>query len=50
MLRTVCGTDEFMAPELLMKSKAEYDFKVDVWSLGVVLFMMIFYKFPFQHT
>lgn len=33
--RVVCGTPNFIAPEIL--NNEEYDFQVDVWSLGVVM-------------
>lgn len=35
LLHSVVGTPLYIAPELLLKKK--YDFKVDVWGLGVVL-------------
>lgn len=36
------GTPYYIAPEVLMK---KYNEKCDIWSLGVVMFMMI-YNFP----
>ena len=37
-LNTVCGSKEFMAPEML---KGEiYDFKVDVFSLGAICHLL----------
>eukprot|EP01123_Difflugia_compressa_P008922 TRINITY_DN282_c0_g1_i1.p1 TRINITY_DN282_c0_g1~~TRINITY_DN282_c0_g1_i1.p1 ORF type:complete len:297 (-),score=52.08 TRINITY_DN282_c0_g1_i1:195-1085(-) len=36
---TMCGTDEFMAPEIMMGN--EYDFKADVFSYGMLLFEII---------
>ncbi|KAJ3300473.1 serine/threonine protein kinase psk1 [Borealophlyctis nickersoniae] len=38
--RTVCGTVEFMAPEVL-DEKAPYDKAVDYWSLGIMLYDML---------
>jgi len=40
-----CGTKAYLAPEILKRES--YDYKVDIWSLGVLLFVMIFFKFPF---
>lgn len=34
-----------MAPEIYLQE--EYDHKADVWSLGVLLFFMLYRKFPF---
>jgi serine/threonine protein kinase len=35
---TVCGSPMFMAPEIPMEE--QYNFKADIWSLGIVLFQM----------
>lgn len=44
---TVCGTLEYMAPEVL--SGIPYDpLKVDVWALGVCFYAMIFGQFPWN--
>ena len=42
---TVLGTPLYMAPEILNKRK--YNNKTDIWSLGVVLYQMIFGTYPF---
>ena len=34
---TFCGTDDFMAPEILRS--VGYTYKVDLWALGVVFYM-----------
>ena len=36
--QTYCGTVDYMAPE--MSSGKPYDYKVDIWSLGVLLYEM----------
>jgi serine/threonine protein kinase len=47
LLRTECGTRSYMAPEIL--AHKEYDgAKADVWSAGVVLFIMLAGNPPFQ--
>jgi serine/threonine-protein kinase ULK/ATG1 len=46
MACTMLGSPIYMAPEVL---KGEtYNRKADIWSLGVVLFQMIFGKCPFE--
>ena len=44
--QTVCGTIEFMAPEIL-NEKVAYGKAVDYWSLGVMLFDMLTGSPPF---
>ena len=39
---TVCGTPNYMAPEIV--SALPYNFSVDFWSLGVILFEMLIGK------
>lgn len=45
MLTTNCGTPVYMAPEI-WKGMA-YDNKVDVWSLGVVMYYLLSGTHPF---
>ena len=35
-----------MAPEMLLK-RPKYDNKIDIWALGVILYVMVFGRFPF---
>jgi serine/threonine protein kinase len=43
--KSFCGTVLYLPPELI--SKQEYDFKVDIWSLGILLFELATGKAPF---
>ncbi|ODV79804.1 Pkinase-domain-containing protein [Suhomyces tanzawaensis NRRL Y-17324] len=46
-LSTICGTTVYMAPELL-KSDKYSGFAIDIWSLGVILFTMVYGEMPFD--
>jgi serine/threonine protein kinase len=48
-LRTECGTRGYMAPEILAHQSYQGD-KADVWSAGVVLFIMLGGFPPFQQA
>jgi len=37
-----------MAPEIINKKK--YCYEIDMWSVGVVAFTLLFGKTPFHHT
>ena len=43
---TVCGTPYYFAPELCQRTP--YNNKVDIWSLGVVLYEMVNLRKPFE--
>ena len=45
----ICGTERFAAPEILLK-RAYDGFKVDIFSLGVVLFNLTTCKFGFENA
>lgn len=45
--RTVCGTPNYMAPEIL-DSNVGHSFEVDIWAVGVIMFAMIIGKPPFE--
>ncbi len=46
MLTTNCGTPVYMAPEIW--SGVEYNQKVDMWSVGVVMYYLLSGTHPFD--
>ncbi|XP_014205115.1 serine/threonine-protein kinase Chk2 isoform X2 [Copidosoma floridanum] len=49
MMKTLCGTPMYVAPEILITGgKGSYSSKVDVWSLGVILYCCLSGLTPFR--
>jgi len=44
---TICGTPNYIAPEIL-EGKHGHSFEVDIWSLGVIIYTMVFGRPPFE--
>ncbi len=42
------GTFKFTPPEILTKNNFQSSNKIDIWSLGVILYLMYFKKYPFD--
>jgi len=45
---TFCGTPLYVSPELLMGKT--YDYKVDIWALGIMVYELLTGKLPFHIT
>merc|ERR1719253_1603650 len=45
--RTICGTPNYIAPEIL-EGKHGHSYEVDIWSLGVILYTMVIGRPPFE--
>lgn len=45
--RTICGTPNYIAPEIL-EGKNGHSYEVDIWSLGVIIYTMLVGKPPFE--
>ena len=43
---TFCGTVEYMAPEIV--GSENYDYGVDIWSLGILLYELLYGHSPFR--
>ncbi|EPZ31732.1 Protein kinase, catalytic domain-containing protein [Rozella allomycis CSF55] len=46
--KTICGTPNYIAPEILFNNDVGHSYEVDIWSLGVILYTMLIGKPPFQ--
>lgn len=45
--KTVCGTPNYIAPEII-SGKDGHSYEVDVWSLGVIVYTLLIGKPPFE--
>src|SRR5690349_5893041 len=50
MLRTICGTPNYIAPEVLFDTANGHSFEVDVWSVGVILWVMLWLQWYTELT
>ena len=46
MLQTICGSPLYMAPEILLKKN--YTNSYDLWSVGIILYEILFGCVPFE--
>ncbi|WVR03341.1 hypothetical protein IAU60_000332 [Kwoniella sp. DSM 27419] len=46
--KTICGTPNYIAPEVLFDTANGHSFEVDIWSVGVILYTLLIGKPPFQ--
>tara|TARA_X000000950_G_scaffold285720_1_gene392402 strand:- start:2079 stop:3464 length:1386 start_codon:yes stop_codon:yes gene_type:complete len=46
LINTLCGSPMYMAPEII--NKKEYDIKSDLWSVGVILYEMVYGQVPYN--
>ncbi|KAL1741159.1 kinase-like domain-containing protein [Schizophyllum fasciatum] len=47
MLKTMCGTPSYLAPEVVINGEAGYSVLVDSWSVGVIIFSALTNSSPF---
>ena len=38
---TICGTYNYMAPEIFENNKKGYSFEVDIWSVGIIMYQLL---------
>ncbi len=46
LIQTICGSPMYMAPEIMKNKK--YDYKSDLWSIGVIFYEMLIGRPPFK--
>lgn len=46
--KSVCGTPNYIAPEILLESNQGHSYEVDVWSIGIIMYIMLIGNPPFQ--
>ncbi|TPX54822.1 hypothetical protein PhCBS80983_g05725 [Powellomyces hirtus] len=46
--KTICGTPNYIAPEVLFDTQTGHSYEVDIWSLGVVMYTFLVGRPPFQ--
>lgn len=45
---TICGTPNYIAPEVLTGKTVGHSYEVDIWSIGVMIYALLVGKPPFQ--
>lgn len=48
--KTICGTPNYIAPEVIIgdKEKRGHSFEVDIWSMGVIIYTLLIGKPPYE--
>ena len=44
----MCGTPNYIAPEVIADNNTGHSFEVDIWSLGIIIYTLLVGKPPFE--
>jgi serine/threonine protein kinase len=47
--KTLCGTTDYLPPEMLARRHGSYDKRVDIWCLGILTYEFVTGRPPFEH-
>ncbi|KAJ5080104.1 serine/threonine-protein kinase fhke-related [Anaeramoeba ignava] len=50
LMKTICGTPLYLAPEMLIYPDQGYTFAVDMWSAGIILYQLLTGVTPFNFS
>jgi serine/threonine protein kinase len=39
--KTVCGTPDYLPPEMIGPKRADYDYRIDIWCLGILTYEFV---------
>eukprot|EP00826_Nyctotherus_ovalis_P021792 TRINITY_DN170_c0_g4_i1.p1 TRINITY_DN170_c0_g4~~TRINITY_DN170_c0_g4_i1.p1 ORF type:complete len:645 (-),score=147.80 TRINITY_DN170_c0_g4_i1:65-1999(-) len=48
--KTICGTPNYIAPEVLNSKVSGHSFEADTWSIGVILYTLLIGRPPFESS
>ena len=46
--RTMCGTLDYLPPEMVRKNRKDYDSTIDIWGLGILSYEFVAGRPPFE--
>jgi polo-like kinase 1 len=45
---TVCGTPNYIAPEIIASGNVGHSYEVDFWAIGVIMYTLLVGRPPFE--
>ena len=50
LAETLCGSPLYMAPEIMNQDSTTYTSKADLWSVGIIMYEMLFARYPYRRV